>query len=95
VADRRPSRFQPNPDAIAQRLGEEVVLVQMKADRIFVLNRTGARLWELLCERLDQVEIQRRLLSEFDVDEGQLAGEVDELLRVLTEEHLIAPHNGA
>jgi hypothetical protein len=95
VIDSQSSSFWPDPDVVAQRLGEEIVLVHMNTDRIFVLNRTGARLWELLCEQLDQVAIERRLLSEFDVDEAQLAGEVDELLRVLTEEQLIAPRDKA
>lgn len=95
MIDSQSSSFWPDPDVVAQRLGEEIVLVHMNTDRIFVLNRTGARLWELLCEQLDQVAIERRLLSEFDVDEAQLAGEVDELLRVLTEEQLIAPRDKA
>jgi hypothetical protein len=95
VVDSQSSCFRPDPDVVAQRLGDEIVLVHMNTDTIFVLNRTGARLWELLCDQLDQVAIQRRLVSEFNVDEAQVAGEVDELLRVLTEEQLIAPHDKA
>lgn len=92
VVDSQSLGFRPNPDVVAQRLGDEIVLVHMNTDRIFVLNRTGARLWELLCEQLDQGAIRRRLVSEFDVDEAQVAGEVDELLRALMEEQMIAPH---
>jgi ABC-type protease/lipase transport system fused ATPase/permease subunit len=95
VIDSQSSCFWPDPDVVAQRLGEEIVLVHMNTDRIFVLNRTGARLWELLGQQLDRVAIQRRLLSEFDVDEAQLVDEVDELLRVLTEEQMIAPRDRA
>jgi hypothetical protein len=95
VVDSQSACFWPDPDVVAQRLGEEIVLVHMNTDRIFVLNRTGARLWELLGQQLDRVAIQRRLLSEFDVDEAQLVGEVDELLRVLTEEQMIAPRDRA
>jgi hypothetical protein len=92
VVDRQSSAFRPDPDVVAQRLGDEIVLVHMNTDRIFVLNRTGARLWELLCEQFDQEAIRRRLVSEFDVDEAQVAGEVDELLRALMKEQMIAPH---
>jgi hypothetical protein len=92
VADRQSSGFRPDPDVVAQRLGDEIVLVHMNTDRIFVLNRTGARLWELLCEQLDREAIRQRLVSEFDVDEAQVVGEVDDLLRALMNEHMIAQH---
>ena len=90
----RPLRFRTSPDAVAQRLGDEIVLVHMRTDRIFVLNRTGARLWELLCESLDRPAIQGRILAEFDVGEAQLTAEIDGLLMALTEEQLIAPDDG-
>jgi hypothetical protein len=92
VVDRQSSGFRPDPDVVAQRLGDVSVLVHMNTDRIFVLNRTGARLWELLCKQLGQEAIRRHLVSEFDVDEAQVAGEVDELLRALMKEQMIAPY---
>lgn len=92
MADRQSSGFRPDPDVVAQRLGDEIVLVHMNTDRIFVLNRTGARLWELLCEQLDREAIRQRLVSEFDVDEAQVVGEVDDLLRALMNEQMIAQH---
>ena len=90
-SDRLPSRFRASPHTVAQRLGDEIVLVHMKTDRIFVLNRTGARLWELLCAGYDRADIQRLMLQEFDVSEAQLEREVEALLALLREEHLTSP----
>jgi hypothetical protein len=84
-------RFRANPGTVAQRLGDELVLVQIDTDRIFVLNRTGARLWELLSSGLDRADVQRRMLQEFDVTEDQLTQEVDELITSLRNEQLIDP----
>ncbi len=36
-------RFHVNRDAVAQRVGEEIVLVHLTTDRMYVLNQTAAR----------------------------------------------------
>lgn len=84
-------RFRASPDTVAQRLGDEVVLIHINTDKIFVLNRTGARLWELLSSGLERTEIQRQILQEFAVTEDQLTREVDELVASLRDEQLIDP----
>ena len=61
------ARFRTSPDALATRVGDEIVLVHTVTDQIYVLNRTGARVWELLCDELDRTEIESRLAGEFDV----------------------------
>jgi hypothetical protein len=84
-------RFRASPDTVAQRLGDEVVLIHVNTDKIFVLNRTGARLWELLSSGLDRADVHQRMLQEFDVTEDQLTREVDELIASLRNEQLIDP----
>jgi coenzyme PQQ synthesis protein D (PqqD) len=83
-------RFRPSPDALATRVGDEIVLVHTRTDQIYVLNRTGARIWELLCEDCDRDEVERRLAGEFEVPAGELTGQVDDLIASLTTGHLIA-----
>lgn len=85
------SRFRPSLDAVTKRTGDEIVLVHLKTDRIYVLNRTGARLWDLLCADCDRADIERQLLEEMDVGEAELAGALDEILAALMSESLIAP----
>ena len=51
----------PSPDVVARRVDDEVVLVNLQTNRIFALNSTGARFWELLEGGADRVEIEETL----------------------------------
>lgn len=82
-------RFRSSPDVLATRAGDEIVLVDMKTDRIYSLNRTAARAWELLCADGDRAEVERRMLQEFDVSAEELAEATDELVLSLTREGLL------
>lgn len=83
------STLEPHPDVAAQRLGETTVLVHTQTNRVYELNQTGARFWELLCEGCDRSEIQRRLLQEFDVTRAQLDKEIEDISTLLTTERLL------
>lgn len=80
----------PNPDVVFQALGGEVVLVNLKTNRIYALNRTGARLWELLTGGSSRQEIRAELLLEFDVGEKELDEELDQMVASFARERLIA-----
>jgi hypothetical protein len=79
-----------NSDVIAKRLDQTSVLVHIPTNRIFELNQTGTRVWEMIGERLNADQIVQRLADEYDVEEGQAAGEVNELLTRLRDEGLIS-----
>jgi hypothetical protein len=84
------ARFKISPDAIASRVTpDEMVLVQLQNDQMYVLNRTAARVWELLAAGCDRAEIERRLLAEFQVAEDVLAAQVGQLLTSLEDQQLI------
>ena len=85
-----PLSVRPSPDAVTTRVGDEVVLVHLKTERMHVLNRTGARLWDLLCAGRDWSYIRGVMLNEFDVTPDQLDVETEDLLRTLEEEQLIS-----
>lgn len=87
------SQFRPNPDAVAQRVGDDIVLVHLKTDRIFALNGTGARIWELLLAKCDRKEMEQRLHKEFDVEKAQLERQIDDLLAALKKESFISGSN--
>jgi hypothetical protein len=73
------------PDVVARRVGETAVLVHLGSNRIYELNDTGARIWELTADGATVGGLVDRLEREFDVDRGQLASEValivDDLVR--------------
>jgi Coenzyme PQQ synthesis protein D (PqqD) len=82
-------RLEPAGEVVGQRLGDQVVLVNMKTNRIFELNRTGGRFWDLLSSESDRGQIEERLRQEFDVDEQALSAEVDRLISNLAAEDLV------
>lgn len=84
-------KFRPSPDAVATRAGDEIVVVDVRSDRIYSLNRTAARAWELLCADCDRAEVERRMLAEFDVAPEELAGAIDALVASLTQNGLLEP----
>jgi hypothetical protein len=82
--------LKPNSGVIAKRLDEVAILVDVSTNRIFELNHTGARVWELMGEGFDKEQIVRRLVDEFDADLPTVANEVDSLLERLRMEGLLA-----
>jgi hypothetical protein len=86
-AERR--RLSISPDAVSRRLADEVVVVNLKSNRIFSLNPTGARYWELLESGAKREQIESKLAEEFDVESDQLRREIDELETKLLEEGLV------
>jgi hypothetical protein len=83
------SRIHHDPNVLAKRVDNEIVLVHLETNRIYELNRTAASLWELLGTGLTPAELEQRMALEFDVEREQLAHEIDELLRQFASEQLI------
>jgi coenzyme PQQ synthesis protein D (PqqD) len=82
-------RVKPSPDIMFQRLGDAVVLLNLTTNRIFELNRTGARFWELLAAGQDLVSIEDILTSEFEVERGEVTAEVGRMLASMRAEQLV------
>jgi hypothetical protein len=81
----------PHPDVVFRRLENRMVLVHMGTNQMFELNRTGARIWELLGEGVGGKQLLVTLADEFDVDEDQLRNEVDTILGELATKRLVTP----
>jgi hypothetical protein len=86
--------YKVNPNAVARRVEDQIVVVNLETNRIFALNATGARLWELLSEGHGDSEIFARLSREYDVEESELQSEIDRLLQELTAESLVEVCHG-
>jgi Coenzyme PQQ synthesis protein D (PqqD) len=82
-------KLKVNPDVLFQRLENDAVLLHLKTDRFYDLNRTGTRFWELLSEGYDLVHIQEQMLKEFDVEPGILEKEIKDMIASLEKEDLI------
>jgi hypothetical protein len=82
-------RVEFEPDVVARRVEDEVVLVHLGRNEIFALNATGARLWELLAEGCSVSEANGQLSREYDVGVEQVRAETDALLKRLSDEGLV------
>jgi hypothetical protein len=90
IAD-RDRGLRPSPDVLSKRLDQAAVLVNIATNRIFELNETGTRAWELLCQGFDRDHILRQLVDEFDVQPQRAADELNELIVRFRAEGLLAP----
>lgn len=78
------------PGVLAQRLDEEVVLLDPNLGHYFALNPTGARVWEWLesggtsiCELLD------RLMRDYEVDRQRARDDLIDLVEELRSQKLV------
>ena len=76
-------------DVVVERMEGSSILIHLATNRMFELNETGTRFWDLLVEGHDVGWIKERLLLEYDVDAPTLDREVDDLLARLEAERLV------
>jgi hypothetical protein len=84
-----PSRLRHDAQVVSSRLGDGGVLVHLRTNRIFELNATGFRIWELIGEGHDLPAVQRRLHEEFSVPADRLQQELENLVGALLAEGLL------
>ena len=73
-----------------RRLADGAVVVDLRTSKIFELNETGARIWELLVEGLDAETVAQRLTEEFEVEAGIAAAEVQRVMTELSAADLVS-----
>jgi hypothetical protein len=76
-------------DAVSNRLGDGGVVVNLRTNRIFELNATGMRAWELIADGRTRAEIARQLEAEFDAAPGRVRTELEQLIADLAGEGLV------
>jgi coenzyme PQQ synthesis protein D (PqqD) len=79
----------PVEDVVYRELNGEIVLVHLGTDRIYALNETGARFWELLAAGGDRAAISVQLLDEFAVEPAKLDAEIEALVADLARAGLV------
>jgi hypothetical protein len=69
-----------SPDVISQEVSGETVLLDLESENYFGLDEVGTRIWQLIKETNDLEAIFQTLLTEYDVSEERLQGDLDALL---------------
>lgn len=85
----RRARVRINPEVIAQRVEDNLVLVHLDTNQIYNLNDSAARLWELLEAGLDLDDAKQQLIQEFEVSMERLERDIAVVLNLLAENDFI------
>jgi hypothetical protein len=83
------------PGVVFQEVEGELVLLQLDAERYYVLDDVGARCWHLLTDLGDLDAVVSAMLAEFEVDEATLRSDIDALLARLVAAGLVVPSGPA
>jgi Coenzyme PQQ synthesis protein D (PqqD) len=89
AASRAPTAWRVSPEVVSQRLDDEVILVDLRSDRVYALNGTAARVWELVVSGRSIAGIERKLVREFAVSPARLRQSVTRLLSMLERRKLV------
>lgn len=84
-----PSKIFRSPDVLFQEVSGEAVLLDLKSESYFGLNRIGTRIWRLLESSSDPQALLVALMDEFDVGREQLERDVGRLIGELTAAGLV------
>jgi len=82
-------RIRQSAQVVSSQLGDAGVLVHLRTNRIFEVNATGLRIWELAGQGRTLGEIEDRLRGEFDVEPARLRTELLDLVSELSREGLL------
>jgi len=76
-------------DVIFRILGDEAVILNLASGVYFGLDSVGTRMWQLLSEHGSTDKVVEAMLAEFEVEEGKLRNDLDDLIRQLSEKGLV------
>ena len=82
-------RVQPSPNAMIQRSGDELIVLDTASERYFGLNEVGAQLWQLLVSDPELAHAHQHLLDQYDVVPADLERDLVTLVARLADEGLV------
>ena len=85
------TRFSLSPQAMARKIGEEIVILDLAGGTYFGLDPVGARVWQLIGEDKTLAEICETMLGEYDVLLEVIERDTVALAAELVAQKLIAP----
>jgi hypothetical protein len=86
-------RVRQSADVVSSRMGDTGVLVHLRTNRIFEVNATGLRIWELAGDGQTLLDIRTMLQREFEVETERLDAELLALVAELTREGILDDDN--
>jgi hypothetical protein len=86
--------LKPDPNVVFERLEDDLVLVHLQTNQIYVLNETAARFWELLTAGNNLPTIIEILCEEYDISPTTLENEAEYLVDRLVRAGLVYRGDG-
>jgi hypothetical protein len=77
-------------DVVSRRLGDRAVLIRLATSRVYELNATGARVWEIIEPGATPDAVISQLMVEFDGPRERLETDLNALVAALAAEGLLA-----
>ncbi len=74
-----------------RRVGEEVVILDLRTSTYLALNPAGAILWEALAQGASRDELAGRIEAQFGLAREAALADVDTVLEQLREQRLVEP----
>lgn len=76
-------------EVLFQEVSGEAVLLDLKSEQYFGLDKVGTHVWQLLNENLPEESIVDQLLERYEVDRQTLENDVSQLLAQLEKAGLV------
>jgi hypothetical protein len=81
-------------DVVVQVIGGEALVLNLRAETVFSLNPTGARIAQLIQSGLTLDAVVDALCPEYGVDRTEILPDVNELVEMLLRRGLVVPAPG-
>ena len=85
------SKDSKNPSVLCTELDDGAILLDLDTKYYYTLNSTGLRIWQIIDELKDPLEIAQRLVAEYEVDKVKAIKSVVKVIEKLEQEKLILP----
>jgi hypothetical protein len=88
-------RFSKSEQVMVQELDGEAVLLDLKSERYFGLDKMGLRMFQVVTSSASVMDACNSLLDEFDVDPSRLRQDLADFLSGLLDAGLLVKNSGS
>ncbi len=86
--------YKKNPSVVCTELDDGEDLLNLDTKYYYNLNETGLRIWRIIEEFQNPVEIAKKLVNEYEIDAERAKASVVRLVEQLEKEELILAKKG-
>lgn len=85
-----PNIYKQKESISTRKLGSDLMLYDKEADKVHILNETGALVWELLDGKLNIADIEKIFIQKFPGTKHEdISADINEIIKKLLSEKLV------